>query len=139
LIDRIEALPILKPHLISIYEEPVQGIADPQVKVAVKRLIVDSRGRPSWFYRRLRRWRRKAGPNTLRRIWEAGNAGLKNSPASILGSAGTRLGLRGQLGMSRRLGQQIVDLGHGARLVELLHRGDLARHAVERSFVELPL
>ena len=59
LADRIEALPILKPHLISIYEELVQGITDPQVKSPVMRLIADSRGRPKWFYQRARRWRRR--------------------------------------------------------------------------------
>jgi hypothetical protein len=39
----------------------------------------------------------------------------------------------------RRLGEHVVDLGHGACLIHALDGGDLPRHAIERSFVKLPL
>jgi hypothetical protein len=82
LAQRVDALPVLKPHLVSIYEELVRDITDPDVKVAVERLIADSRRQPSWFYRRLRRWRRKAAPGKLKRIWNRlRSAGLNDSPA----------------------------------------------------------
>lgn len=58
--QRVSALKILKPNLISIYEELVRGIDDPQLEAAVRRLIADSRGRPRWIYKRLRQRRRAA-------------------------------------------------------------------------------
>ena len=56
-----------------------------------------------------------------------------------LGRAGARLGLGGNLGVTRRLGEHIVDLGDGAGLVQSLDGGNLPGHAVERGLVELPL
>ena len=41
--------------------------------------------------------------------------------------------------MPRRLGEHVVDLGPGACLIHALDGGDLPRHAIERSFVKLPL
>ena len=53
--------------------------------------------------------------------------------------AGARVGFRGELGVPRRLGEHVVDLGDGARLVHALHRRDLPGHAVESRFIELTL
>ena len=66
---RVERMSIMRPHLVSIYEELLRGIDDPQLAAAVERLIADSRGRPAWFYERMRRWRRKAGASRLKRLW----------------------------------------------------------------------
>ena len=59
----------MKPHLVSIYEELLGGIEDPRLSAAVERLIADSRGRPTWFYARKRRWRRRARSSRLMRLW----------------------------------------------------------------------
>jgi len=67
--QRVEKMSIVKPHLVSIYEELLGGIEDPQLSAAVERLIADSRGRPTWFYARKRRWRRKARSSRLMRLW----------------------------------------------------------------------
>ena len=55
---RVDNLPVLKPHLISIYEDLLRGIDDPRLKSAVERLITHSRGRPAWWFKRVRRRRR---------------------------------------------------------------------------------
>lgn len=65
---RVTNLPIVKPHLVSIYEELLRGIDDPQLRAAVRRLIADSRGRPKWWYERVRRWRRTVDPARLKRL-----------------------------------------------------------------------
>jgi hypothetical protein len=67
---RVEKMSIVKPHLVSIYEELIGGIEEPQLKAAVKRLIADSRGRPAWLYQRMRRWRRKAAASRAKRLWD---------------------------------------------------------------------
>jgi len=82
LANRIDALPSLKPHLVSIYEELVRDIDDPVVKAAVLRLIADSRARPHWLHHHLRRWRRKVGLVRLTRLWNRQrDAGLNSSTA----------------------------------------------------------
>ena len=68
--QRVEKMSIVKPHLVSIYEELIGGIEDPQLKAAVQRLIADSRGRPAWLYQRMRRWRRKAAASRVKRLWD---------------------------------------------------------------------
>ena len=67
--QRVEKMSIVKPHLVSIYEELLGGIEEPGLSAAVERLIADSRGRPTWFYARKRRWRRKARTSRLMRLW----------------------------------------------------------------------
>ena len=67
--QRVNSMSTVRPHLVSIYEELLRGISDPQLSAAVQRLIADSRGRPTWLYQRMRRWRRKAGASRLRRLW----------------------------------------------------------------------
>ena len=67
--QRVDKMSIVKPHLVSIYEELLRGIAEPGLSAAVERLIADSRGRPAWFYARKRRWRRKARASKLMRLW----------------------------------------------------------------------
>src|SRR5262249_56931132 len=62
---------------------------------------------------------------------------LYRSPS--LSGAGAGLVLGGQLGVARRLGEHVVDLGHGTCLVQLLDGGNLAGHTVERRLVELAL
>ena len=69
IVQRVNAMSTVRPHLVSIYEELLRGISDPQLSAAVQRLIADSRGRPTWLYQRMRRWRRKAGASRLRRLW----------------------------------------------------------------------
>jgi hypothetical protein len=66
---RVDKMSIVKPHLVSIYEELLRGIDDPQLNAAVERLIDDSRGRPAWLYASKRRWRRKARSSRLMRFW----------------------------------------------------------------------
>jgi hypothetical protein len=67
---RVEKMSIVKPHLVSIYEELIGGIEEPQLKAAVKRLIADSRGRPAWLYQRMRRGRQKAAASRAKRLWD---------------------------------------------------------------------
>ena len=67
--QRVDKMSIVKPHLVSIYEELLGGIDEPRLSAAVERLIADSRGRPTWFYARKRRWRRKARTSRLMRLW----------------------------------------------------------------------
>lgn len=67
---RVNNLAILQPHLVSIYEELLRGIDNPQLGAAVKRLIAHSRGRPMWWYKRVRRWRRTADPDRPQPWWE---------------------------------------------------------------------
>ena len=69
IVQRVNAMSTVRPHLVSIYEELLRGIDDPQLSAAVQRLIADSRGRPTWLYQRMRRWRRKAGASRLTRLW----------------------------------------------------------------------
>ena len=66
---RVEKMSIVKPHLVSIYEELIGGIEEPQLKAAVKRLIAHSR-RPAWLYQRMRRWRREAAASRVKRLWD---------------------------------------------------------------------
>lgn len=66
---RVDKMSIVKPHLVSIYEELLRGIDEPRLNAAVERLIDDSRGRPAWFYASKRRWRRKARTSRLMRLW----------------------------------------------------------------------
>ncbi len=132
----------------------LRGVASRHRRSAIERrrerLIADSRGRPTWLYQRMRRWRRKAGASRLTRLWNRlfecvrRQAAVARQPGlgawhDALSRAGARLGLRRELVVARGLGEQIVDLGDGACLVKLLDGGDLSRHAVERGFVELPL
>jgi hypothetical protein len=67
--SRVDRMSIVKPHLVSIYEELLRGIDEPRLNAAVGRLIADSRGWPIWFYERKRRWRRKARSSRLMRLW----------------------------------------------------------------------
>src|SRR5262245_5604048 len=53
--------------------------------------------------------------------------------------AGSCVGFCRELGVARSLGEHVVDLGDGACLIHALDGGDLPRHAIECSFVELPL
>jgi hypothetical protein len=66
----VNNLAIVKPHLVSIYEELLRGIDDPQLRAAAKRVIADSRGRPKGWYERVRRWRRTVDPHQAEAIVE---------------------------------------------------------------------
>ena len=70
IVQRVNTMSTVRPHLVSIYEELLRGISDPQLSAAVQRLIADSRGRPTWLYQRMRRWRRKAGASRLEAVME---------------------------------------------------------------------
>ncbi len=61
---------IVKPHLVSIYEELLCGIDESKLSAAVQRLVADSRGRPTWFHARKRRWRRSQSRSSrLMSLW----------------------------------------------------------------------
>ena len=87
---RVDDLPIVKAHLVSIYEELLAGIDDPRLRAAVKRLISHSQGRPKWWYRRVRRWRQRAhgrlndGP-TAKRVRRRLQTIAKGTPAPLRG------------------------------------------------------
>ena len=57
---RVDDLPIVRDHLVSIYEDLLPRIGDRRLSAAVRRLITQSRGRPEWWYQRVRRWRQNA-------------------------------------------------------------------------------
>lgn len=67
---RVDRMSIVKPHLVSIYEELLRGIDEPKLSAAVQRLVADSRGRPTWFHARKRRWRRSQSRSSrLMSLW----------------------------------------------------------------------
>ena len=46
---------------------------------------------------------------------------------------------RSLLVLARRLVEDLLDLGHGLLVADLVHSGDFARHAVEGRLIELAL
>ncbi|MGD9502446.1 MAG: hypothetical protein AB7V40_08165 [Methyloceanibacter sp.] len=83
---RVDDLPIIKTHLVSIYEELLSRIDDPRLSAAVRRLIAHSRGRPEWWYWRVRRWRQNADArlsNGQRRVRRRLQTIAKITPAPL--------------------------------------------------------